>query len=236
MTIIECNNYQEMSAKAAELVHSIVITKPDALLCCATGHSPTGLYVNMVNDAKSTPHLFDQIRILQLDEWLGLSKDSSLSCNAYLKAQLIDPLSIDGDRSYSFDTQTDDMEAECHRVEAIIEKSGPIDICILGLGKNGHLGFNEPADHLKYQTHIATLSTETVNHDMVKKEPSPLKHGLTIGMKGIMSSRKIILLVSGEGKAVIFKEWQKRRITPRLPASFLCLHSDLYVFIDKTSL
>jgi galactosamine-6-phosphate isomerase len=152
-----------------------------------------------------------------------------------LKAQLIDPLCIDEERSFSFDPHTNDMQDECHKVETIIEKSGPIDICILGLGKNGHLGFNEPANHLNYHTHVATLSSETVKHDMVKKEALPLKYGLTIGMKGIMSSRKIILLVSGEGKAEIFKEWQKLRISPQLPASFLCLHSDLHVFIDKTS-
>lgn len=236
MAIIECGDYEEMSTKAAELVQSIVRVKPNALFCCATGHSPRGLYDEMINMTKSDPRIFDQISILQLDEWIGLSKDSPVSCKAYLQKHLIDPLGIEEERSYGFESDIPDLNAECRRMESIIDSKGPIDLCILGLGKNGHLGFNEPADFLNYHVHIATLSPLSVKHDMVTNDPLQPEHGLTIGMKGIMNSKKVILLITGEGKKTTINEWQKKLISSHLPASMLWLHSDLDVFIDKTSL
>lgn len=236
MAIIECKDYEEMSIKAAELVQSIVRVKPNALLCCATGHSPRGLYAEMKKMTNSNPRIFDQVSIVQLDEWIGLSKDSPVSCKAYLQKHLIDPLCIEEGRSFGFNSDVSDLNAECYRMESFIERNGPIDLCILGLGKNGHLGFNEPADFLNYYVHIATLSPISVKHDMVTNDPQQPEYGLTIGMKGIMNSKKVILLITGEGKKPIINEWRKKQITSHLPASMLWLHSDLYVFIDMESL
>ena len=236
MRITHCRSYQEMSDLAASLLMEELVNKPDLLLCSATGSSPEGLYRELIRTARRERSLFKQIRILKLDEWGGVPAYYPVTCDFYLRKKMLEPLEISKDRYISFASDPEDPEAECQRIRSLLKKEGPIDICILGLGRNGHLGLNEPAPELELYCHLAELSEDSLQHDMIISMDRKPKYGLTLGMQEILSSRKIIMLVSGKDKKFVAKKFLEARVSTALPASLLHLHPDVECLVDQESL
>jgi galactosamine-6-phosphate isomerase len=236
MKITYFDDYAGMSESAAALLVTELKIKKGSLVCCATGGSPSGFYQRLVKINSTDPGLFDGMRILKLDEWGGIPMTDPNSCHSYLQENVLIPLKISSDRYIAFDSEVENVEGECKRIQQIIDQTGPIDFCILGLGKNGHLGFNEPADFLQPDCHVAKLASTTVQHNMVQTMPTTPTFGMTIGLKDILNSDKILLLITGSHKQDVIKRLMTKEITTQLPASLLWLHSNVECLIDKTSL
>jgi galactosamine-6-phosphate isomerase len=220
MKISFCKDYQAMSRKAAQIILNEVSSKPDLLFCAATGNSPTGMYAEMAKTKES----FSDMRVVKMDEWGIIPLSHPDSCESYLKKHLLGPLDIAEDRYVGFDTASEKVEDECKRMQKFIKESGPFDICILGLGKNGHIAFNEPADELQIGFHKALLAESTIQHDPSLSQGNEPAYGLCVGMRDILQSRKIIFLVTGKGKEEAVRKIMEGRITTQCPATFLWLH------------
>lgn len=218
-----CENYQELSEYASQYLFEVITAKPTATICLATGETPKLAYSLFVE--KVCRHKLDVSRatFVKLDEWLGIPLDEPGTCETFLRQHLLEPLKIADTQYIAFETHRDPTEAS-EQVERKITERGGLDVCLLGLGKNGHLGLNEPADELEPLTHIAQLDERTLSHQMLKEASHPVKQGVTLGLKEILSAREILLLVAGSGKAKPFMQLMSRKITTRLPASFLWLH------------
>src|SRR5262245_8914841 len=166
MKLIQCAGYEQMSKAAAASISEMLGHKRDAVLCTATGNSPTGLYREWVGAAQSNPGLFAAARIVKLDDWLGVPPDHPASCDYYLRHNVVDPLRVGSDRYLAFHPDAADPSQECERVQTELDRRA-LDICILGLGVNGHVGLNEPAPSLESGCHVARLTDETRTHGLL---------------------------------------------------------------------
>ena len=173
------------------------------------------------------------MRLLKLDEWGGLAMDDPGSCEMQLRNQLIRPLGLPDGRYFGFRSDSPNPEKECKKVRDRLAAEGPIDLCVLGLGMNGHLGMNEPAASLQPLAHIAKLTKSSLRHPMLANSPKSPKYGLTLGMAEILASREILLLVSGAKKRRPLQRLWKREITTEFPASFLWLHRNWTLLCDR---
>ena len=226
-------DYEAMSQAACGFIAAEIQRQPDALLCVASGASPARTYELLAERGRSAPQLFSRTRLLTLDEWVGLDQDDPASCEAYVRAKLATPLQIGPERFFAWQTQPADPQAECRRVADWLAANGPISLCILGLGTNGHLGFNEPAAELQAGPHLAELSEASLTHAMLGPARAKARLGLTLGMADILYSRKVMLLVSGPHKAEQMRRLFTQQITTHFPASLLWLHPGLMVFCDR---
>lgn len=226
MRIIEFDNNEDMGLTAASIVKNELIIKPDALLCAATGSSPLPLYQQLVIVAEKDSTLFQNFRLIPLDEWIGLPTPEG-SCDSYLREHLVAPLQISKERYFSFSPNTADLNQECLRIQRLLKTGGPIDMCILGLGKNGHLGFNEPADVLQPHCHIADLTAQSQQHNMILNSSEKPTQGLTLGIQDILSSKRILMLVSGDGKEEAKEQFFSGQVSSQCPASFLWKHDNV---------
>ncbi|EAR01388.1 putative galactosamine-6-phosphate isomerase [Maribacter sp. HTCC2170] len=215
-----------MGQKATSMVIDEVTNNPQLLLCAATGSSPLPLYQRLGEESKKNTTLFKQIRILPLDEWIGLPSSDG-TCDSFIHEHLLTPLKVSKERYFPFNPLAENLEAECLRIQAILKKQGPLDLCILGLGKNGHLGFNEPTKVLKPHCHIADLTTQSQQHTMILGSSKKPTQGITLGMQDILSSKRILLLVSGIGKEEAKEQLLSGRINSQWPASFLWKHDNV---------
>ncbi|HEY9171989.1 MAG TPA: 6-phosphogluconolactonase [Verrucomicrobiae bacterium] len=228
-------DYETMSQAAAAFLVEAVGRKPDALFCLPTGVSPARTYELLVAQARRQPGLFDRARWLKLDEWGGLAMDDPASCEADLRTKVIEPLRVRPERFFGWQSRPADPAAECRRVAGWLAANGPIDVCLLGLGLNGHLGLNEPAEALQPDPHMASLSETSLRHAMLKSARSRPQYGLTLGMADLLQSRRIVLLVSGTHKAEPLRRFFTREITTQFPASFLWLHPAVTIFCDRAA-
>lgn len=226
------SDYDEMSLRAAKYVVGRVREKPDALLCAATGSTPTRAYDLAVEEWRARPSQAARLRVLKLDEWGGLPADDPGSCEHYLRRHLLDPLKVPPDRYEGFGNNPSDPQAECERVASWLDGQGPIDLCVLGLGVNGHLGFNEPADVLRPHAHVASLSAASLEHPMVRDNPGVVKYGMTLGMGDILCSRVILLMVSGPHKREPLRRLLSGEVSTQFPASMLWLHPSVTCICD----
>ena len=236
MKIEYCRDYEEMSRAAFESFYSGLKTSPRTSICAASGHSPTGFYEKMVANYQEQSELYYAMQVVKLDEWFGVSADDPNSCEYYIQNKIILPLNITEDRYLSFKNNAVAPEAECMRVQKELDICEPLDVCVLGLGKNGHLGFNEPAATLSDVCHMSRLSETSVQHSMTKTMTNKPQYGLTVGMAEILRSKKIILLVTGVGKEDILAQLLTQKITSQLPVSFLWNHSNVECYIDSENL
>jgi galactosamine-6-phosphate isomerase len=225
--------HEAMSRRAAQLIAAGARENPRLLLGLATGSTPAGAYDLFADHARREPHLFNRIRLLKLDEWGGLAMNDPATCEAYLRQKLIEPLAITSDRYIVWNSRPGDPEAECRRIATWLADHGPIDLCVLGLGANGHLAFNEPADFLTPGPHVARLTETSLRHPMLQSARGRPQFGLTVGMADILQSRRVLLLVSGGHKATQLRRFMEGRITTQFPASFLLLHPNLTVLCDR---
>ncbi len=236
MNIVRTDSYDSLSREAASLIIKELQRKKNALLCAATGNSPEGTYKLLSERYKKEPGLFSFLRIIKLDEWGGIPMNNPGTCESFLQKHLIGPLEIDSRKYISFQSDPKDPDKECAKIEDELEKNGPIDICILGLGMNGHLALNEPGNFLESAIHVAKLSEITLTHSMVHQMGDLPSYGLTLGMKDILQSSFILLLISGIKKKNITTAFLKKNITTELPASFLWLHPNVVCLIDRVAL
>lgn len=227
--------FEKASRAAADLIVSEVRAKPDLLVCCATGASPTRTYELLADEYRRNPRLFQQLRILKLDEWGGLAMDDPGSCEAYLRKHVLGPLGISSDRYIGFESNAKDPEAQAARIRTWLGQNGPIDICILGLGTNGHLAMNEPGETLQTFAHVAKLAAATLGHSMLSEAKRKPAYGLTLGLTEIFQSRKVLLLVSGANKSEQLARMVDGGISTQFPASLLWLHSSVNCFCDEAA-
>ena len=228
-----CDNYEEMSRKASDFLIKELKHNPNILICTATGNSPAGTYQNLVIAYQEKKELFSALRIIKLDEWAGIPFENEHTCEAYIQHKIIRPLDIDADRYISFESNPQSFSDECERMKKELAKNGPIDICILGLGKNGHIGLNEPSLKLQPFCHLITLSKASLHHEMLKNLGKKPEVGLTLGIADILRSKKIILLVTGKNKERVTKRLFEQKISTEVPASMLWLHPNVQCFIDS---
>jgi galactosamine-6-phosphate isomerase len=225
-------DYDAMSRRAAEQIVSALRKRPDMLLCAATGASPTRTYELLAERYRSEPRLFGRLRAIKLDEWGGLPPEDRGACESHLRRQLVEPLQISADRYLTFRGDAPDPESECRRVEQLLRVHGPMHLCVLGLGVNGHVGFNEPADALHPGPHVAPLTEQSLAHPMVRHAAGRVRYGLTLGIGDILRSEKILLLVSGRAKREPLRRLLTPEVTTRFPASLLWLHRGATVLCD----
>jgi galactosamine-6-phosphate isomerase len=227
------DDYEAMSRAAAAQIHEALRRKPDLLLCAATGASPTGTYERLADLRNAAPAEFESMRVIKLDEWGGLPMDDFGSCESYLRRHLLEPLGIGDDRYVGFESRPEDGEEECREIREWLDRQGPIDIAVLGLGANGHVALNEPADSLKPFAHVSALDPSSLSHAMLRMSRSRPQYGLTLGLGELLQARRVILLVSGHGKRAVFERWRKAELSTRFPASFLHLHPRLSCLCDR---
>jgi galactosamine-6-phosphate isomerase len=236
MNIDIVDSYKELSQKARDIIISEINKKKNILLCAATGGTPTGTYELLSEEYRGKPELFDQLRIIKLDEWGAMPMNHPATCEHYLQSHLIRTLHISASRYISFESNPTDPKKECERIQEKLDQEGPIDLCILGLGMNGHLAFIEPADYLQPYCHIARLSVESLKHQMVSEMQVKPAYGLTLGMADIMHSKRVLLLVNGIQKRTILSSFLSKRVSTSLPASFLWLHPEVNCLIEKNAM
>ena len=233
MEIFKLDSYEEISQQANALIIEEISNRKDLLLCASTGSSPTRTYELLAEEYKHHSALFSHLWVVKLDEWGNVSMDNTETCESYLQQHLIQPLSISDSKYISFQSNPLDPKLECARIQNELTSHGPVDVCILGLGMNGHIALNEPAEFLQANCHVAELSDMSMQHPMVKGMQEKPSYGLTLGMADILHSNKIILLINGSHKRVIAKEFFSKRISTRIPASFLWLHPNVICLIDN---
>ena len=233
MHIQIARDHDAMSRRAAARIAAAIRERPALLLGLATGATPTNTYQRLARMRESRPSSFRAVRIVKLDEWLGLPMDHPATCETYLRENVLGPWGVPRERYRGFQSRPRDAAAECARQARWLALHGPLDLCVLGLGTNGHLLMNEPADALDPGPHVARLAASTRAHSMLRGLTAPPRRGLTMGLGDILRSRAIRLLVSGRAKAAPLRRMRSGRVTTRCPASFLWLHPDVTILCDR---
>ena len=228
-------DYEDLSRRAARDVLGELRREPGLLLGVATGDSPRRSYERLVESSAREPGLFRSVRVVTLDEWLGLAPGHPASCETYVQERIAGPLGIARTRRQGFRSGAVDPEAECRRMSRWLERHGPIDLCILGLGRNGHLLMNEPGASLDPSAHVARLAPSTRRHPMLKALRPVPRFGFTLSLAQVLQSKRIMLLVSGRQKAVPLRRLLAGRVSTSCPASFLWLHRDVTVYCDRAA-
>jgi galactosamine-6-phosphate isomerase len=226
-------DFKAVSQQVAEVVIGEIRTRPDLLFCAAAGSSPSGAYQVLGERAVAEPDLFARLRVIQIDEWGGLSRSHPATCEADLIKKLLVPLHVGAERYEGFHSDPADPEKEAARVARWLERHGPIDLCVLGLGMNGHLAMNEPSEALCPHPHVARLTPSSLDHPMLAACSSKPSYGLTLGMGDLLRSRKILLPVCGHPKRDVLRQLLRPTVSPWFPASFLWLHPDVTVICDE---
>lgn len=233
LSVDVCPDHEALSRKAARRILNVLARKPASLLCAAGGATPLRTYQLLAEHHTREPEAFGKMRLVKLDEWGGLEMNDPGSCESQIQTLLLAPLRITVKRYFGFNSNPGDPEADCERVRRRLAAEGPIDLCVLGLGMNGHLAMNEPAASLKPTSHIARLAEVTLAHPMLAKAKSPPTYGLSLGMAEILSSQEILLLVGGAKKREPLRKLLRREITTEFPASFLWLHPNWTLLCDR---
>ena len=234
MKIIITKDYEELSAKAAEILLGVVEQNPRAVLGLATGTTPLGLYAKMIADHRENGTDYSQIRTVNLDEYKGLPKTHGQSYAYFMRKNLFEGLGITPGQTNIEDGTAEDDKAECARYDALLEAL-PRDIQLLGLGSNGHIAFNEPGTPFGSGTHIVTLAESTVKDNARLFEDIsevPCK-AFTMGIRQIMQAKKILILASGANKAEAVYRMAKGEVSEEVPASVLQLHPDCTLIADE---
>ncbi|HIW60639.1 MAG TPA: glucosamine-6-phosphate deaminase [Candidatus Anaerobutyricum avicola] len=238
MIIYRAKDYNDLSRKAANIISAQVIMKPNCVLGLATGSSPEGMYAQLVDWYNKGDLDFAKVKSVNLDEYRGLSRENEQSYYYFMHKHLFDKVNIDMNNTYLPNGLAEDPEEECRRYDALIESLGGVDLQLLGMGHNGHIGFNEPGDHYDKGTHCVDLQQSTIeaNKRFFASEDEVPRQAYTMGIGTIMKAKKILVIVSGAEKAEILKEALYGPITPQVPASVLQMHSDVIVIADEAAL
>ena len=238
MRIISARDYDHMSRQAANIISAQVILKPNSVLGLATGSSPIGTYKQLIEWYKKGDIDFSQVHTVNLDEYVGLDYSSDQSYVYFMRHIFFDHINIDLANTNIPKGTNPDARAECTCYDNIIRSLGGIDLQLLGLGPNGHIGFNEPDDSFTKGTHKVALTDATIqaNKRFFEKEEDVPRYAYTMGICDIMQAERVVMVVSGESKAGIVKEAFTGPVTPRVPASILQLHKDFTLVADEAAL
>ena len=238
MRIYKAKDYEEMSRKAAGIVSAQIIMKPDCVLGLATGSTPVGLYKQLIEWYRNGDLDFSGVRTVNLDEYKGISRENDQSYYYFMHQNLFDHVNIPAGNTHLPDGMEPDSEKECRRYEELIQSMGSVDLQLLGIGHNGHIGFNEPADAFDKLVHCVNLTQSTIEANkrfFASAEEVP-RQAYTMGIQTIMRSKKILIIANGEGKADIVRDAFFGPITPMVPASVLQLHNDVTLVADEAAL
>ncbi len=231
MRVIETKSYAELSRKAANLISAQVLSKPDSVLGLATGSTPIGTYKQLIEWYEKGDLDFSEVKSINLDEYVGLTGDHDQSYRYFMNTNLFNHVNIDKSKTNVPSGVAEDLEAECARYDALIESMGGIDLQLLGIGHNGHIGFNEPADSFVVPTHVVELGETTINANarFFSSADEVPKKAVTMGIKAIMQAKKVLLIANGPDKKAIVEKALYGPVTPEVPASILQFHPDLTV-------
>lgn len=237
MKVIVTKNYDELSKVAANEMASVVKNNPKAILGLATGGSPIGMYKELIKMNKEGEIDFSNVTTVNLDEYVGLSGDHPQSYRYFMNENLFNHINIDNKNTYVPNGLAKNIEEECKNYDNKIENLGGTDVQLLGIGNNGHIAFNEPDEDLVSGTHLTNLTQDTIQanarfFDSIDEVP---KTALTMGLGGIMKSKKIIVIASGESKAEAVKAMVNGKISTKMPASMLQMHRDVVVIVDEAA-
>ena len=238
MIIYKVKDYEEMSRKAANIIAAQVITKPDCILGLATGSSPVGTYQNLIAGYEKGDLDFSNVKTINLDEYKGLSPKNDQSYRYFMNTNLFDHINIDKNNTHVPNGLEADSEKACSEYNEIIAQSGGIDLQLLGLGPNGHIGFNEPDSVFIPGTHCVDLTESTIeaNKRFFESADDVPRQAYTMGIQNIMSAKKIVVVVSGANKAESLAKAINGPIDPQVPASILQLHNDVIIVADEAAL
>lgn len=238
MNIIRAKDYQDMSRKAANIISAQTIMKPDCVLGLATGSTPVGTYRQLIEWYEKGDLDFSRVSTVNLDEYRGLTHIDPQSYYYFMQENLFDHVNIDKAATHVPDGTNPDAADACAKHEQIIKSLGGIDLQLLGLGNNGHIGFNEPGAAFEKETHLVDLAESTIraNARFFTSIDEVPKQAYTMGIRTIMQAKKILVVVSGEGKADIVSRAFFGPVTPEVPASILQMHPDVTVVCDEAAL
>ena len=227
-------DHSSQSLATAELILSTIRQKPGAVLCLATGDTPRLAYNLMVQKALEEKLDISDCFFIGLDEWLGIPPNNEGSCYHFLHQYVFQPLGINADNVHLFDSMTDDPLKECHQMNEVIAAKGGIDLMLVGVGMNGHLGFNEPGVSPDLEAHVITLdeTTRTVGQKYFQQSTS-LNQGITLGLQQILQSRQLIMMASGLKKSGIVKQAIEGPVSTTVPASYIQTHFNGIALLDE---
>lgn len=238
MRILFTEDYDAMSRKAANILSAQVTLKPASVLGLATGSTPIGTYKHLIARYEKGDLDFSQVKSINLDEYVGLAPDHDQSYRYFMQTNFFDHINIAPENTNVPGGLAADLEAECRRYNDVIHQLGPIDIQLLGMGRNGHIGFNEPGEAFELETHVVDLAPSTIeaNARFFASADEVPRQALTMGIKTIMQAKRVLVAVSGQDKAEAVKKAFTGPVTPRVPASILQLHPDVIVVGDQAAL
>lgn len=231
------NTYEEVSAYAAKIVSDVIKAKKDTILGLATGSSPIGLYKELVSMYERKELDFSAVKSVNLDEYVGLSGQHNQSYKYFMNCNLFDHINIDKKNTFIPNGIAGNLEESAEQYDHLLEELGYADVQILGIGANGHIGFNEPAEKLELSTHVTDLKLETIqaNARFFESEADVPKKAVTMGIGAILKAKKIILIASGENKASVVHSLEDDFISTNIPATLLKLHPDVSVILDSAA-
>lgn len=237
MKLIRTTDYDDMSRKAANLISAQIILKKDSVLGLATGSTPIGTYKQLVERYQKGDLDFSEITTVNLDEYRGIAKENEQSYYYFMQQNLFRHVNVRKEYTFLPDGMNMDSVAECRRYEELIRSVGDVDLQLLGLGHNGHIGFNEPGEHFERDVHLVDLSERTIeaNKRFFESYEAVPKQAYTMGVGTIMRAKRIVLVVSGEDKAEALHAVIQGPITPKVPGSVLQLHKDVVVVADEAA-
>ena len=238
MRIYVTEDYNAMSRRVANILSAQVILKPDCVLGLATGSTPVGAYKQLVERYKQGDLDFSQVRSINLDEYVGLAPTHDQSYRYFMQSNLFDHVNIVPANTNVPNGLAENADEECRRYNEVIHTLGPIDLQLLGMGHNGHIGFNEPADAFELETHVVNLTETTIqaNSRFFASADEVPRQAMTMGIQTIMQAKKVLVAVSGKDKAEIVKKAFTGPVTPHVPASILQMHPDVILVGDKAAL
>ena len=235
MRIINVKTYEQLSRKAANIISAQVILKPDCVLGLATGSSPVGTYRQLIEWYNKGDIDFSETTTVNLDEYVGLGENDEQSYRYFMQKNLFDHINIKRENTFVPDGLSDDLNEECNAYDARIRRLGGIDLQLMGIGFDGHIGFNEPSDVFDKNTHVVDLHESTIkaNSRFFASENDVPRQAVSMGMVSIMQARKVLLIANGAGKKEILGKALYGPVTPHIPASLLQLHNDVTVIFSE---
>ena len=227
-------DYEALSRATADLIADYISRKPKALVCIASGHTPVGVFQNLIKDVQSKKLDLGQCTFLSLDEWVGIDPTDSGSCLSMLKKDFFDPLDIPHAQTEYFNVLERDLQKECDRINSLIERNGGLDIMLVGVGTNGHIGMNEPGTSFTSYAHIGDLAeeTKTVGQKYFSKQ-TKLSKGMTLGLKHLQEAKLPIVMANGEKKAAIMGKAFSEKPTEQIPVTIVQLIKQGFVMLDE---
>lgn len=236
MTIHISPDYDHLSQHTADFILSLIKNKPNAILCFATGNTPVRAYQLFVDQVKREKVNVSNIRFVGLDEWVGVPGNVRGSCKHFFQTELFSPLDINPANTFLFDGEAADLDAECVKMNGSLDKLGPIDLMLVGIGPNGHIGFNEPGTPRNLSAHVSKLADQTVvTGQKYFDNQMQLKYGLTLGLRNFIEAREAIIMANGEGKANIIHQTVEGPDTIEIPSTIIRHHRKGCLFLDKAA-